>query len=313
MSRNRTVTIVAAAIAVLAAVVIGVMAMLSGGSKRELATPVIVPVARASMAPATRATGGRRVGVYLSKTTGTEVGYSCQMTGDLLNQGMEVIPLLEPGSDSEPAVKKLLGVYFRGQQPLDVTRTDDLKTLDVIVAPRIWMLPEAARSAIEETVRAGTGLLVRNGMGCMEPGSGEAVSRLSGFDESSFGYNAHPMECEVIAEHPLLGTLKPGTSVTITPNGTWGLPGAKTVPLIRVKDMAKFREFYHHGDPSWVFYPLYIGELGKGRIVGCQWPAWERMPKDLQTATDSQFNVRAVKWLARKETPSTREAVTTNQ
>src|SRR5207248_8869616 len=142
----------------------------------------------------------------------------------------------------------------------------------------------------------GTGVLIRDGLGCMEPSSGEEVSRINEFTESHFGYNPHPMECEILAAHPLLGKLsgQTGKTIMITPNGTWGVPGAKTTPLIRVKNMDDFRSFFASGGGDWTFYPLYISELGKGKIVGCQWPAWEAMPKDLASATDNSFNLRAV-------------------
>ena len=67
---------------------------------------------------------------------------------------------------------------------------------------------------------------------------------------------------------------------------------------------------------AWTFYPLYVGELGKGRIVGCQFPAWSPMPPALMTATDSQFNIRAVQWLAHRledpAAPATRAATTSD-
>src|SRR5437016_13255663 len=57
-----------------------------------------------------------KVGVYLSKYTADQIGgYSCQMTAELLHRNLTVIPLLEPGTESEPAIAKLLSVYFRGQ------------------------------------------------------------------------------------------------------------------------------------------------------------------------------------------------------
>jgi hypothetical protein len=243
-----------------------------------------------------------KVGVYISRLTGQRWGYSCQIAGELAHRQFDLIPLLEPGSSSEPEVVKLLGVYFGGRSAIDVTDAAALKKLDVIVAPRIWNLPDEARAAIEAAVTQGTGLLIRNGLGCMEPGGGSDVSRLSGFTESAFGYNPHPMECQVIAAHPILGNLSPqiGRVIMITPNGTWGRIGSGIKPLIRVKDMDSFRRFWKEGPDDLVFYPLYAGELGRGRIIGCQFPAWEPMPKALMAATHNEFNARAVLWLARR-------------
>jgi len=193
-----------------------------------------------------------------------------------------------------------LNVYFAGRAPLDVTNAEVLKKLDVIVAPRIWYLPEEARTAIEQAVMNGAGLLARNGLGSMEPGDQNDVPRLSGFESGHFGYNPHPMECEVIATHPILGNLKVGQIISITPNGTWGKPLGQTIPLIKVKDMDAYRQFDTGGQDDWIFYPLYVSQLGKGRIVGCQFPAWEGTPKDLMAATDGEFNLRCVLWLGHR-------------
>jgi hypothetical protein len=265
-------------------------------------------VAGAEKALPSPAAGKRlRVGVYLSKMTGDRVGYSAQVTPELLPGGFDLMPILEADTKDEEGIAKLLNMWFIAKPLIDAADAEALKKLDVIVAPRIWMLPNESRVAIEAAVTNGTGLLARNGLGCMEPGSGPEVSRLSGFDESAFGYNPHPMDCEIIGAHPILGRLsgKTDQTIRITPNGTWGIPGAKTIPLIRVKDMEQFRAFYKEGDEAWTFYPLYVAELGKGRIVGCQFPAWSPMPLALMNATDSQFNIRAVQWLAhRLETPA---------
>ena len=95
--------------------------------------------------------------------------------------------------------------------------------------------------------------------------------------------------------------MQTGQSVSITPNGTWGKLAAGTVPLIKVKDMDAFRKFFTRGDDTTsTFFPLYISQLGKGRIVGCQFPAWSPTPTALTSATDGEFNLRCVLWLAHR-------------
>ena len=175
-----------------------------------------------------------------------------------------------------------------------------MKKLDVIVAPRIWFLPEDARDAIAQAVTNGTGLLIRNGLGAMQPGNDPDTAHLSGFEEGAFAYNPHPLECVVLANHPILGTLKPFNVLLITPNGTWGKLATQSIPLIKVKDMDAFRGFESRGQDDWTMYPLYISQLGKGRIIGCQFPAWEPTPKSLMAATNNDFNLRCVLWLAHR-------------
>jgi hypothetical protein len=137
-----------------------------------------------------------RVGVYMSKITGDQWGYSVQIVNELLKGKFDLVPILESGTKDEEGIAKVLNSQFVGKPIIDAADAEALKKLDVIVAPRIWLLPDDARAAIEAAVTNGTGLLARNGLGCMSPGSGADVSRLSGFDESHFGYNPHPMDCE---------------------------------------------------------------------------------------------------------------------
>ncbi len=37
------------------------------------------------------------------------------------------------------------------------------------------------------------------------------MAKLNGFEEAEFTYNPHAVDCEVLAEHPILGTLKRAT------------------------------------------------------------------------------------------------------
>jgi hypothetical protein len=305
-TQKRQVTI-AIALIVLLAIGVAVYLMLvrktePAATQTGSASAVLAALANRSSSPSTQPTTAPQihVGLYLSQMTGESWGYSIQIVGELSRGGFDLVPILEPGSASVPEIQKLLGLWFKGKSPLSASDADALKRLDVIVAPRIWLIPDEARVAIESAVRNGTGLLARNGLGSWFPRKGTDIARLNGFTDSSFGYNERPMECELIGSHAILGTLSGqiGKSIQLTPNGTWGVLGSQTVPLIRVKDMQAFHAFEHRGGADWVFYPLYVSQLGKGRIVGCQFPAWTPTPKDLMAATDQQFNIRAVKWLA---------------
>jgi len=54
-----------------------------------------------------------RIGVYLSRRTADQIdGYSAQMTAQLQHRNLELIPLLEPGGESDPRVVKILDTYF---------------------------------------------------------------------------------------------------------------------------------------------------------------------------------------------------------
>ncbi len=252
--------------------------------------PVVAATRPVQPASGPSAHGPRCVSAFISaKFTADGIdGYRCQMTDELQQRGLDVYPLVEPGTESEPRIVKLIGVYFLGKHSIDVTNSDALSKLDVIVAPRIWMLRDDARQAIESAVEKGTGLLIRDGLGCFDPGTGPDVSRLSGFTDSSFAYNPHPMECEVIGEHPILGKLsgKIGTVLKITPNGTIGLPGVNFTPLIRSeRTWTRSASLISAAAMIGLSIPCTSRSFGrKAKSLASQIPLWERLPKDLQSA-----------------------------
>ena len=51
------------------------------------------------------------------------------------------------------------------------------------------------------------------------------------------------------------------------------------------------------------FAPLYISQIGKGKIVGIGWAAWVAIPEEIDLATDGRFYERCALWLAGRELP----------
>jgi hypothetical protein len=247
-----------------------------------------------------------KVGVYLSQycATGAEgtqwkYGHSCQMVAELREDPeLEVIPLLERETEQEGEIPKLIHIYFLDHKPALITDPAVLKSLDVIVIPRINYVNDDVVEAIATAVKGGTGLMIRNTFGNGLPGYTTEVAELNGLTAAYFDYSPHPVQCEVIADHPILGTLKKGQTVSITANGAYGelLPGS--TPLIRVKGADGMMMDAALGETP--FYPLFLSQLGKGRIVQCVYPAWQGTPGDLQKATGGKFTVRAIKWAAQR-------------
>jgi hypothetical protein len=72
-------------------------------------------------------------------------------------------------------------------------------------------------------------------------------------------------------------------------------------PLLKLKAIEKA---VYNGDrkpviehAGYAIYPLAVGQLGKGKVVSCSFPA-ERVPAELSKATKGLFMVRAVRWAA---------------
>ena len=53
--------------------------------------------------------------------------------------------------------------------------------------------------------------------------------------------------------------------------------------------------------PDFVFHPLYVYTLGKGRVVMCAFAGFKPMSTELQAANGGKFMVRAARWAAGEE------------
>jgi hypothetical protein len=62
--------------------------------------------------------------------------------------------------------------------------------------------------------------------------------------------------------------------------------------------------------PDLAFHPIYVSRLGKGKIVGCSFPAVRQIPPSLNRAVGGDFLLRCVAWLAEKS-PTTGATTTT--
>jgi hypothetical protein len=236
-------------------------------------------------------------------------GYSYQFTTrELRDPSVTIIPLLEPNTRDKPEIAKALKLTFSGVAPMDVTDAGTLATLDVIVSGRTVNALPAELAAIETAVSGGVGLLVWGGLGDVNPGFADpAVVRLGGFAEAQWGADTNFVECEVIAPHPILGKLKAGDKVRLQPSGGYGVLKPGGAGLLKLGPEARIHT-YGPGSAEdregFVFYPIYTSSLGKGRIVGCSFPAFRQLEPAFDRAVGGKFILRCVQWLA--ERPATR-------
>jgi hypothetical protein len=251
-----------------------------------------------------------QVGVLLSYFSATgphrqsaPYGYQTQIRAakELHDGSIHLIPVIEPDTARNTQLQRVLSQYFPGATPLDAGKVQDLQKLDVLVAMSAANVPDNVLSAIDQSVRQGMGLLQRQ-LGYLTPGYTPRVNALCGFADGTFGWNAGPVECEVVGNHPLLGSLagKIGTTISLTPNGTVGM--LKGIPLLRVKMMSQI--FLVNADhpvgTGEYLYPLYISQLGRGRIVGIGFTQGREVPEELEAAHHGRFYIHCVQWLAGK-------------
>jgi len=251
-----------------------------------------------------------RVGLFLSHFTATgphrsdkPYGYETQLRPLKLlrDPSIRLIPVIEPRTRGNAEITRILSRDFPGVIPLDASNVEDLGKLDVLVATAAADVPDSVLKAIDQSVRQGMGLLQRQ-MGYITPGYTPRIDQLCGFSVGTFGWNPKPVECEVVGNHPLLGDLagKLGTTIQVIPNGTVGM--LKGLPLLRVKDMKTISLVApdHSVGTGEYLYPLYISQLGKGRIVGIGFSQTRDsdMPAELEAANNGRFYIHCVQWLA---------------
>jgi hypothetical protein len=73
-------------------------------------------------------------------------------------------------------------------------------------------------------------------------------------------------------------------------NGAFGEFEDSVTPVIRVNDSAFNRATY---------YPIYVHELGKGRIVHCCYATFD-VAKNISDSVGPEFVMRSIKWLAHR-------------
>jgi hypothetical protein len=182
-----------------------------------------------------------------------------------------------------------------------VTDESAMQTLDVLCATSAADLRQDALTAIIHHVRDGMGFLERQ-PGYITPGYDAQTNSLCGFADGVFGWSPNAIECEVVGKHPLLGDLSGqiGRTITLVPNGTVGhLIG---MPLLRVREMHQVNLVLpgHMVGAGEYLYPLYISQLGKGRIVGIGFTQGQPVPSELEAAHHGKFYIHCIEWLAGK-------------
>jgi hypothetical protein len=269
-----------------------------------------MPAAPASEA-AGQATGPQiQVGILLSDFSATgphrqakAYGYQTQLRAvkALHDPAIHLIPVIEPGTARKGQLPRILDQNFAGAAPIDVTNLEEMRKLDVLSATAAANLPEDVIKAITQRVREGMGFIQRQ-PGYITPGYNAETNDLCGFTDGVFGWSANAVECEVVGNHPLLGDLSGQINKTImlTPNGTVGQ--LKGIPLLRVKQMRQVMVVAadHTVSTGEYLYPLYISQLGKGKIVGIGFTQSKDVPEALDAANQGRFYIHCAEWLAGK-------------
>jgi hypothetical protein len=314
-TRKRNVTIGRAIAAVaIAALILWLTRPLWNAPPRGKQTATTTPSGAASASaprPAARPPTGPpiKVGVYLSQFTVTgpswlgdrHYSYTSQVRfipRDLSHAELDLYPLIEAGSESDPELAALLKQNFAGRKPLNIADPAALRQVDVIVASVVYNVPDDALAAMEQVVREGKGFISRQGFAATSPGFTPSVLALHGLADASYWRSRANIECEVVNEHPILGSLKKGSSLPVMANGTHGTLADQATSLALIQVKSDVPEAQSLEQP---FYPLFVGQLGKGRVVNCAFAGYRDTPAALDAACGGKFFVRACQWAAGRE------------
>jgi hypothetical protein len=255
-----------------------------------------------------------RVGIIISQFTaqgphytqlpyGYKDGYLQLFRALRTESNLEIVPIIEPTANEDPDLIATLQSEFRGKPPIDASDSQQLMTLDVIAAPRVWNETPQVLNAIRAAVRAGKGLLVVAGIGMETPGIGTSpVDQLNGLKEGIWEYCSEGADCQIANPHSLLGNLKAGDSVSLPANGECGILADGATGLLEVINLDDVHEIgpMREIPSTYHFYPVILSRLGQGKIVNCQFTSWEPVRDDLQKPTNERFMVHCIEWLANR-------------
>ncbi len=296
----------------IAAVVVTAAASIGGVKIVRHFSPPPASISVATIADPPPRTGTIRVGLLLSEFTAAgphesdepyalKDGYLDTFRALRDDPEIQVVPVIEPGTQDATDLAAALHAGFRGITPLDASQKDQLLSLDVIACQRVWNESPQIVAGIESAVRAGKGLLVLSGFALQTPGIGTPpVDELNGLKQGVWEYCSVGADCQVLTPHPLLGNLKTDDWLTLPVNGECGTLADRAIGLMSVTNLDDIHPVTSR-DPipaNYAFYPLILSRLGSGRIVNCQFTSWEPIPDDLQNPTHGKFLIHCVDWLA---------------
>lgn len=219
----------------------------------------------------------------------------------LVERDIELFPIIEPGTENINDIPEVLQQWFPRQTVLDGSKPEQLQDLDVIITFMASAMKAEVLDAIERVASDGVGLIIYSDTGGFSPGRTPQIARLTGMEGSTHAFKMGdpPVACVVVGEHALLGRIsgKLDQQMMLVPKGVAGKPLPQTKPLILAVNREDVDILKQWSD-GMVFSPLYVSQIGKGRIVGIHWHFLFKTPIELQRAVDRPFLAHAVHWLA---------------
>jgi hypothetical protein len=228
-----------------------------------------------------------------------------------VDRDIELYALIEPGTETNEDIATVVRDNFETDHVINGADPTELAKLDVIVCSRAWNVKDEMLDAITKAVEGGVGLLQHMPIGTGDEPN-EAAQKLDLITDPEPYFQRPLTDCRIVSEHPILsglrGKLEDGKTQISALHGARGI--VHGTPLIVLEDeLNQLTNVDEQGKPKddkgakppadqKLFCPLFVGELGKGRIVMCQ---WDSLPKAVVEHSNGRFYVHCIQWLAKRE------------
>ncbi|MBI5094302.1 MAG: hypothetical protein HZB26_17910 [Candidatus Hydrogenedentes bacterium] len=177
----------------------------------------------------------------------------------LISLGFDLYAVIDPGTGNDETLRGVLARLGLEDRIIDNTDVAALSQLDAIASGWNTDIQDRALSSYTSVVKGGVGYFNVAVFGLMSPGPSAPLSDFLGMDNINYRCPIEHITCRVVNSHPILGDMQPGDTFEVTMlNGFHG--DLRGTPLLAPPE-----------DKTEEAWPLYVYELGKGRVVNMQW------------------------------------------
>jgi beta-lactamase regulating signal transducer with metallopeptidase domain len=177
----------------------------------------------------------------------------------LIGLGYDLYAVIDPGSENEESLKLILDHLGLENRTIESTDGAGLAQLNTVVSGFDGDVLDKTLTAFDAAIKNGLGFFNTSLFGVVYPERGDTLSEILGMDNLKYRCPVEHITCRVVNSHPILGDMQPGDSFEVTMlNGFHG--DLRGTPLL-APPVDKPEE-------AW---PLYVYDLGKGRVVNMQW------------------------------------------
>ncbi|QDU33514.1 RNA polymerase sigma factor SigX [Poriferisphaera corsica] len=233
---------------------------------------------------------------------------------------VRIIGLIEPGSIKCPQIEATLREREFTGGYMDITNTENLKTLDVIFVSTNYATPNAVLDSIYDAVHSGVGFFSESRIGSRIPGYHSPRLHRLMLAQKCFGFHhvpgagiqcCQPCPATVRKKHPILKGLQPGDSITAIGCGTIFIPKPDAQLIVEKNLLASSYNNKFPIDRPIRCPAIVSGHIGKGRTVICNMTNISHMNN--HPKIQGNFLANCINWLAEPRLKQKQSSLTVHQ